>query len=76
MTESYVELHAHSAFSLLEGASVPEELAGACAEFGMPAMALVDHHSLVARRMGHRSQRWRALPHLLRAARLVRRRQL
>jgi error-prone DNA polymerase len=46
MTEAYVELHAHSAFSFLEGASVPEDLAGACAEFGMPAMALVDRNGL------------------------------
>src|SRR5271169_3395085 len=38
----YIELHARSAFSFLEGASVPEELAGLCAEQGMPAMALVD----------------------------------
>ena len=40
----YVELHARSGFSFLEGASVPEELAGACARFGMPAMALVDRN--------------------------------
>jgi error-prone DNA polymerase len=46
MTEAYVELHAHSAFSFLEGASVPEDLAGACAEFGMPAMALVDRNGV------------------------------
>ena len=38
----YVELHARSAFSFLEGASVPEELAGLCAERGMGAMALLD----------------------------------
>ena len=38
----YVEMHARSAFSFLEGASVPEELAGVCAEYGMPAMALLD----------------------------------
>jgi error-prone DNA polymerase len=43
---SYVELHAHSAFSFLEGASVPEELAGACAQFGMPAMALLDRNGV------------------------------
>ena len=42
----YVELHARSAFSFLEGASVPEELAGACAQFGMPAMALVDRNGV------------------------------
>ena len=46
MTEAYVELHARSAFSFLEGASVPEDLAGACAEFGMPAMALVDRNGV------------------------------
>ena len=38
----YVELHAASAFSFLEGASVPEELAAVCAGHGMPAMALAD----------------------------------
>jgi len=38
----YVELHARSAFSFLEGASSPEDLARACAECGMPAMALLD----------------------------------
>ncbi|MGE5568907.1 MAG: DNA polymerase III subunit alpha [Rhodospirillales bacterium] len=38
----YVELHARSAFSFLRGASLPEELAGACAALGMPAMALTD----------------------------------
>ena len=35
----YVELHARSAFSFLEGASVPEELAGACASHQMRSMA-------------------------------------
>ena len=43
---SYVELHARSAFSFLEGASVPEDLAGACANLGMPAMALVDRNGV------------------------------
>src|SRR5499425_3427333 len=42
----FVELHARSAFSFLEGACVPEELAGACAQFGMPAMALVDRNGV------------------------------
>ena len=46
MTEGYVELRARSAFSFLEGSSVPEELAGACAQFGMPAMALVDRNGV------------------------------
>jgi len=38
----YIELHARSAFSFLEGASVPEDLIHMCAEYGMPAMALLD----------------------------------
>src|SRR5712664_922325 len=38
----YTELHARSAFSFLEGASVPEELAAACSAHGMPAMAVLD----------------------------------
>ena len=38
----YVELHTRSAFSFLEGASVPEELIAAGQELQMPAMALLD----------------------------------
>ena len=38
----YVELHARSAFSFLEGASLPEELASVCAQYNMPALALLD----------------------------------
>ncbi|HEX6879295.1 MAG TPA: error-prone DNA polymerase [Terriglobales bacterium] len=38
----YTELHARSAFSFLEGACLPEELAAACAELGMGAMAITD----------------------------------
>ena len=39
---SYVELHARSAFSFLEGASLPEELIATGLELQMPAMALLD----------------------------------
>src|SRR3984957_11788510 len=46
MSDSYVELRARSGFSFLEGGCVPEELAGACAQFGMPAMALVDRNGV------------------------------
>src|SRR5215472_9693025 len=38
----YIELHSRSAFSFLEGASVPEEFAEVCAQHQMPAMALLD----------------------------------
>jgi error-prone DNA polymerase len=39
----YVELHAHSAYSFLDGASHPEELAVRAAELEYPALALTDH---------------------------------
>ncbi len=42
----YVELHCHSAFSFLDGASHPVELAGAAAEQGHSALALTDHDGL------------------------------
>src|SRR5438270_2262253 len=38
----YIELHARSAFSFLEGSYLPEELIGVCQHFHMPAMALLD----------------------------------
>ena len=40
---SYVELHCHSAYSFLDGASLPEELAARAAELGYDALALTDH---------------------------------
>src|SRR5215212_6627514 len=40
---AYVELHAHSAYSFLDGASLPEELAVRAAELGYDALALTDH---------------------------------
>src|SRR4051794_30251833 len=42
----YVELHAHSAYSFLDGASSPEELAAAASVHGYPAVALTDHEGL------------------------------
>ncbi len=38
----YIELHARSAFSFLEGASLPEDMIQRSADLGMPALALVD----------------------------------
>jgi len=42
----YAELHARSAFSFLEGASLPELLMSRCAQLNMPAMALLDRNGL------------------------------
>jgi len=43
---SYIELHCHSNFSLLDGASHPEDLVSQAANLGMPALALTDHDGL------------------------------
>src|SRR5215475_12663572 len=40
---TYAELHAHSAYSFLDGASQPEELAARAAELGYETLALTDH---------------------------------
>jgi len=45
-SNTYIELHARSAFSFLEGASLPEALIARAAELGSPAMALLDRNSL------------------------------
>src|SRR5216110_1701139 len=42
----YTELHCHSAFSFLDGASLPEQLALTASQLGYPALALTDHHGL------------------------------
>ncbi len=43
---AYVELHCHSAFSFLDGASMPEELAKRAAELGYETLALTDHDGI------------------------------
>ena len=42
----YIELHSASAFSFLDGASLPEELVGRAAELGYQALAVTDHNGL------------------------------
>ena len=42
----YAELHAHSAYSFLDGASLPEELAIQAHRLGLKAVALTDHDGL------------------------------
>ena len=59
----YVELHARSAFSFLEGASLPEELARMCKERDMPAMALLDRDGVYGSPRFHLA----ANKHLIRA---------
>ncbi|WP_298011923.1 PHP domain-containing protein, partial [uncultured Microbacterium sp.] len=42
-TVPYAELHAHSSFSFLDGASGPEELAIEAERLGLHALAITDH---------------------------------
>ncbi len=42
----YVELHCHSAYSFLDGVSLPEELAAAALELGHHTLALTDHDAV------------------------------
>jgi len=42
----YAELHCASAFSFLEGASLPEDLVARAAELGLPAVALIDRNTV------------------------------
>ncbi|HTQ69342.1 MAG TPA: DNA polymerase III subunit alpha [Solirubrobacteraceae bacterium] len=45
-TPPYAELHCHSAYSFLDGASLPDELAQRAGELGYTALALTDHNSV------------------------------
>ena len=54
MTE-YIELHAASAFSFLQGASQPESLIERAAALEMPAMALLDHNGVYGAARFHTS---------------------
>ena len=46
--DAYCELHAHTNFSFLDGASHPEELIARAALLGMPSLAITDHGGLYA----------------------------
>src|ERR1700758_990185 len=55
MTDRYIELHAASAFSFLEGASQPEKLVERALELEMPAMALLDRNGVYGAARFHTS---------------------
>jgi error-prone DNA polymerase len=55
MTDRYVELHAASAFSFLEGGSLPEQLIERMVELDMPAMALLDRNGVYGSARFHSS---------------------
>ena len=41
---AYAELHCHTHFSFLDGASPPDELAERAAELGLSGLAVTDHN--------------------------------
>lgn len=63
MALEYVELHCHSYFSLLDGASSPEALVERAAALDYPALALTDHNGLYgAVRFWRAAQEWGVRP--------------
>jgi error-prone DNA polymerase len=61
----YVELHARSAFSFLEGSSNPEDLIGRAAELGLPAVALLDRDGVYGAPRFHQAAKKRGLRALI-----------
>jgi error-prone DNA polymerase len=53
----YAELHAASAFSFLEGASLPEDLVDGAAALGLPAVALLDTNGVYGAPRFHKAAR-------------------
>ena len=54
---SYIELHTASAFSFLQGASLPEALVDRAAELGYPALALLDRDGVYGAPRFHKAAR-------------------
>ena len=61
MTERYVELHAASAFSFLQAASLPEDLIERAVALEMPAMALLDHNGVYGSARFHTSAKRKSI---------------
>ncbi len=61
MTRQYVELHAASAFSFLQAASLPEDLIERATALEMPAIALVDHNGVYGAARFHTSAKRNAV---------------
>jgi len=54
-TDNYIELHGRSAFSFLEGASPPEEMATECTHLQMSALALLDRNGVYGAPQFHKA---------------------
>ncbi len=54
---SYIEIHAASAFSFLQGASLPEAIVDRAADLGYPALALLDRDGVYGAPRFHKAAR-------------------
>ncbi len=57
VSSSYIELHTASAFSFLQGASLPEALVDRAADLGYPALALLDRDGVYGAPRFHKAAR-------------------
>ena len=57
MSSHYIELHTASAFSFLQGASLPEALVDRAAALGYPALALLDRDGVYGAPRFHKAAR-------------------
>lgn len=63
MSPMYAELHAHSAYSFLDGASLPEELVLQAHQLKLKAVALTDHNGLYgSMAFAHTAKAWGVQP--------------
>ena len=46
MTDSFVHLHCHTEFSMLDGAARINDLFAGAEQMGMPAIAITDHGNM------------------------------
>ena len=65
MSAPYIELHTASAFSFLQGASLPEALVDRAAELKYPAIALLDRDGVYGAPRFHKAARAAGIPALL-----------
>ena len=68
---SYIELHTASAFSFLQGASLPEALVDRAAELGYPALALLDRDGVYGAPRFHKAARAAGIKPIIGAGQLT-----
>jgi len=62
---TYVGLHVHTHYSLMDGVATPEEYVNRAVELGMPALAITDHGSLSGHRELYRNAKAKGIKPIL-----------